>query len=152
MSDPVARRRVGAVVRGIVQGVGFRRFVERTGSGLGLDGWVMNRADGSVELDAEGPPDAIDALIAALHEGPPAAWVEMRNLPPVMSATRLARCSQPPNNVSRLFGQLAVMRQRISPDWAIAGAASVLLAAAATPTPAVLMNLRRFMKSPPVHY
>ena len=65
MSDPVARRRVGAVVRGIVQGVGFRRFVERTGSGLGLDGWVMNRADGSVELDAEGPPDAIDALIAA---------------------------------------------------------------------------------------
>ena len=76
MSDPVARRRVGAVVRGIVQGVGFRRFVERTGSGLGLDGWVMNRADGSVELDAEGPPDAIDALIAALHEGPPAAWVE----------------------------------------------------------------------------
>src|SRR5262245_54800677 len=73
----------------------------------------------------------------------------MRNLPPVMSETRLARCSQPPNRVSRLFGQLAVMRQRISPDWAIAGAASVVLAAA-TPIPAVLMNLRRFMKAPPL--
>ena len=81
----VERRRIGAVVRGVVQGVGFRRFVERSASGLRLDGWVMNRADGCVELDAEGSPDAIDALIAALHDGPPAASVEevrITELPP----------------------------------------------------------------------
>ena len=88
-----SRRRIGALVHGIVQGVGFRRFVERTASGLALDGLVMNRADGSVELDAEGPGPAIDALVAALHEGPPAASVaEVRvtELPPIGIATGFA--------------------------------------------------------------
>jgi acylphosphatase len=71
-----ARRRIAATVHGMVQGVGFRRFVERTALGLGLDGWVANRSDGAVELVAEGDPAAIAALVAELEEGPPGAWVD----------------------------------------------------------------------------
>jgi len=85
VSTPPARRRIAATVRGVVQGVGFRRFVERTGNRLGLAGWVRNAEDGSVLLEAEGPAAAIDELITALHAGPPAAWVrsvELGELPP----------------------------------------------------------------------
>jgi acylphosphatase len=67
--------RVHAVVRGDVQGVGFRWFVVRTASGLELQGWVMNRADRAVEVVAEGPSDRLDQLLEALHEGPPASDV-----------------------------------------------------------------------------
>lgn len=85
MSTPAERRRIAATVQGVVQGVGFRRFVERTGDRLDLAGWVRNDADGSVRLEAEGPADAIGALITALHAGPAGAWVrsvELRELPP----------------------------------------------------------------------
>ena len=51
-----ASRRLDVVVRGRVQGVGYRFFVLRLASGLGLDGWVSNEADGSVRVRAEGPP------------------------------------------------------------------------------------------------
>jgi acylphosphatase len=68
-------RRVHATVQGYVQGVGFRWFVQRTAERLGLTGWVANRSDGSVELDAEGPEAALDALIAAVREGPSNATV-----------------------------------------------------------------------------
>ncbi|MFN8619723.1 MAG: acylphosphatase [Chloroflexota bacterium] len=69
------RDRVVAVVRGVVQGVGFRWFVQRQASGLGLDGWVRNRPDGSVELLAEGPAGDVAALLAAVEQGPDGAWV-----------------------------------------------------------------------------
>ena len=69
------RSRLVAVVRGHVQGVGFRWFVEREAARLHLDGWVANEADGSVEVVAEGPRAALDVLALALWEGPSSASV-----------------------------------------------------------------------------
>jgi len=63
-------------VRGIVQGVGFRWFVVRRASGLGLTGWTSNEADGSVRVVAEGTTDALDRLLALLTDGPPGAYVQ----------------------------------------------------------------------------
>ena len=68
--------RLEAVVRGRVQGVGFRYFALREGERLGLTGWVANEYDGSVRCVAEGSPEALDAFLEALREGPPAAIVE----------------------------------------------------------------------------
>lgn len=77
MSGPDARHgeRVQAVVRGSVQGVGFRWFVLRIAGRLELEGWVANRADRSVEVVAQGPGHALDELLVALREGPPSSHV-----------------------------------------------------------------------------
>jgi acylphosphatase len=64
-----------ATVRGEVQGVGFRWFVQREAARLGLAGWVANESDGSVAVVAEGPEADLESLLAALHEGPPGAAV-----------------------------------------------------------------------------
>jgi acylphosphatase len=58
------------VVRGRVQGVGFRAWTEYTALEHGLQGWVRNRHDGSVEALFVGPPDAVTAMIAACNQGP----------------------------------------------------------------------------------
>ena len=63
-------KRLVAVVRGSVQGVGFRWFVEREAARLSLDGWVANRADGAVEVVAEGPDEGLGHLVLGLWEGP----------------------------------------------------------------------------------
>jgi acylphosphatase len=68
-------RRIRAIVTGRVQGVSFRASTAREARRLGLVGWVKNRADGGVELEAEGPDDRIDTLVAWCREGPPAARV-----------------------------------------------------------------------------
>ena len=68
--------RLDAVVRGRVQGVGFRVFVVRAAMDLGLGGWVANLPDGAVRCVAEGPRPALEALVARLREGPPAAAIE----------------------------------------------------------------------------
>ena len=65
-----------AVVRGCVQGVGFRWFVQRHAAELGLTGWVRNLPDGRVELIAEGPRVALDGLLGQLRRGPRNAWVD----------------------------------------------------------------------------
>lgn len=70
-----ARRRLEAVARGRVQGVGFRYFVLREASALGLDGWVTNQADGSVRCVAEGSDDALEALLTRVRGGPAGADV-----------------------------------------------------------------------------
>ena len=63
------------VVRGRVQGVGFRWFVEREAHILGIAGWVRNNADGSVEIMAQGTRDQLSGLRSRLREGPRAlAW------------------------------------------------------------------------------
>ena len=64
------------IVRGRVQGVGFRWFVEREAHILGIAGWVRNNADGSVEVLAQGTRDQLSGLRSRLREGPRAARVE----------------------------------------------------------------------------
>jgi acylphosphatase len=72
--------RLVAVVHGDVQGVGFRWFVVREASRLGLTGWVANRADGAVEVVAEGPADDLERLAIELREGPSGASVSRLEL------------------------------------------------------------------------
>jgi acylphosphatase len=63
------------LVRGRVQGVGFRWFASSAAARLGLRGWVRNLADGSVEVVAAGAPDALASLERSLRNGPPAGRV-----------------------------------------------------------------------------
>ncbi|MEK7330890.1 MAG: acylphosphatase [Candidatus Eisenbacteria bacterium] len=63
------------VIRGRVHGVGFRYFVVHRAATLGLGGWVRNRQDGAVEVEAEGPRVALEALLAAVRRGPTGARV-----------------------------------------------------------------------------
>ena len=64
------------VVRGRVQGVGFRWFVEREARVLGIAGWVRNDADGSVEVLGLGTRDQLFSFRARLQAGPRAARVD----------------------------------------------------------------------------
>jgi DNA ligase D-like protein (predicted 3'-phosphoesterase) len=66
---------VRAVVRGEVQGVGFRETTLREARRLGAMGWVRNAEDGSVQVHAEGSERAIEELASLLREGPPAGRV-----------------------------------------------------------------------------
>jgi acylphosphatase len=68
--------RLHAIVRGDVQGVGFRYFVQRHARQLGLTGWVRNNDDGTVELVAEGAREKLDDLRRAVEEGPRGATVD----------------------------------------------------------------------------
>ncbi|MCY3749273.1 MAG: acylphosphatase [Chloroflexi bacterium] len=77
--EPAALRpqRLRATIRGRVQGVGFRFFVARVGRRLNLCGHVRNLPGGRrVEVVAQGPPPALDALVQQLRAGPPLAIVE----------------------------------------------------------------------------
>jgi acylphosphatase len=62
-------KRLHARVTGRVQGVGFRYFVMTSANQLGLNGWVRNRRDGSVEVVAEGEVELIKKLIQILERG-----------------------------------------------------------------------------------
>lgn len=64
------------VVRGKVQGIGFRVWAERRALAGGLEGWIRNRRDGSVEAVLAGPPAAVATVIAQLRQGAPLAQVE----------------------------------------------------------------------------
>lgn len=75
MGDP-ALRTVHIRVEGRVQGVGYRAFVEMQAGELGLDGWVRNRRDGSVEAVLQGSPSQVEDILAACRSGPPAARVD----------------------------------------------------------------------------
>ncbi|HEV8425927.1 MAG TPA: acylphosphatase [Actinomycetes bacterium] len=70
--------RLKAVIRGEVQGVGFRWAVQRQAGRLGLTGYAENLPDGSVRVEAEGDPDRLDLLEAFLHQGP--SWAEVESL------------------------------------------------------------------------
>jgi acylphosphatase len=67
--------RLHAIVAGNVQGVGFRAFVIRNANRLGLNGWVRNRWDYTVEVVAEGERESLEQLLSALRRGPSAAMV-----------------------------------------------------------------------------
>jgi acylphosphatase len=72
--------RLEAVVRGRVQGVGYRYFVIDEAERLGLVGWVANELDGAVRCVAEGPRPLLEQLLAVLWVGPYAARVEAVNV------------------------------------------------------------------------
>jgi acylphosphatase len=70
------RVRVRLRISGLVQGVYYRQSTATEAARLGLAGSVRNRPDGSVEVAAEGPRAAVEALVAWCRRGPPAARVE----------------------------------------------------------------------------
>jgi acylphosphatase len=73
MSEQAVRH---AMIRGRVQGVGYRAWVEYTASDHGLAGWVRNRRDGAVEAVFAGPSEAVDAMLSACRRGPPGSRVD----------------------------------------------------------------------------
>jgi acylphosphatase len=64
------------VIRGRVQGVGYRAFVARTAAAHGLEGWVRNRTDHTVEAVFSGENEAMDAALAACRRGPHGSRVD----------------------------------------------------------------------------
>lgn len=60
---------------GRVQGVWYRAWTQERAEALGVNGWIRNRRDGAVEALMSGPEDAVDRLIEACRDGPPAARV-----------------------------------------------------------------------------
>jgi len=64
------------LISGRVQRVGFRQFTKTSADRLGVVGWVRNLPDGRVEAVIEGDAPSLDAMMAQLREGPPAARVE----------------------------------------------------------------------------
>ncbi len=69
----VARR---FLIRGRVQGVGFRYFADSVAAREGLHGWVRNLPDGGVEARVEGDAEAVERFERAVRHGPPAARVD----------------------------------------------------------------------------
>jgi acylphosphatase len=63
-------------IRGQVQGVGYRAWVEHYAAASRLEGWVRNRRDGSVEALFAGSADIVAHMVALCRRGPPSARVE----------------------------------------------------------------------------
>jgi acylphosphatase len=72
----VSEKRLHAVVRGTVQGVGFRATASYEARKLRLGGWVRNLVDGAVEVEAQGEERALEEFVAFLHRGPLGAHVD----------------------------------------------------------------------------
>src|SRR3978361_305872 len=63
-------------IRGRVQRVGYRAWVEHQARSRGLEGWVRNRRDGSVEALFAGPADVVAAIVTSCRQGPSSAKVD----------------------------------------------------------------------------
>ena len=72
----MSRTVVQVVIRGRVQGVGYRAWVEYQAQTIGLEGWVRNRRDGSVEAVFAGPTDVVGNMVALCWQGPSTARVD----------------------------------------------------------------------------
>jgi acylphosphatase len=72
MSDTIGH----VTIRGRVQGVGYRYWLEQQARARGLEGWVRNRRDGSVEALFAGRPDVVSGTIALCRRGPSSARVD----------------------------------------------------------------------------
>lgn len=72
----MTEKRMRVIVRGYVQGVGFRASCQREADAAGVRGWVRNRWDGTVEALFEGPEEAVDRMIRWCQHGPRMADVE----------------------------------------------------------------------------
>lgn len=64
------------MIRGRVQGVGYRAWIRHQARLRRLDGWARNRRDGSVEALFAGPPQVVSEMIALCRRGPPSSRVE----------------------------------------------------------------------------
>ena len=71
----MAVKRLALRIHGRVQLVGFRAFAQRHASSLGLTGYVRNRPDGTLEVEAEGEEEQLNSFLALIREGPRAAVV-----------------------------------------------------------------------------
>jgi len=80
-------KRIRVVVRGRVQGVGFRMAAHQKAQSLALRGWVRNQRDGSVEAEFHGDDAQVDAMIAWCSQGPPLARVNDVQTVPIQAAT-----------------------------------------------------------------
>jgi acylphosphatase len=76
MSQHTATRSVHVRIEGLVQGVGYRAWVEMRANGLGLAGWVRNRRDGSVEAVLSGSGQELAEMLRLCERGPFAARVD----------------------------------------------------------------------------
>jgi acylphosphatase len=72
----MAIRRKHYLLSGRVQGVGFRYFAYRLARELGLNGWVRNLPDGTVEIEAQGEEDRLDQFLLEIKSGPQLAIVK----------------------------------------------------------------------------
>lgn len=87
----MSERAISATVRGHVQGVFFRQETRREASSLGLTGWVRNRADGTVEVFAQGDRPSLDRLVDWLWVGPARAEVTGVEVEGAVADSRLSR-------------------------------------------------------------
>nr|WP_240689125.1 acylphosphatase [Ammoniphilus sp. YIM 78166] len=71
------------LVTGKVQGVGFRRFTQKQAVNLKIVGWVRNKLDGTVEIEAEGKPQNMNDFITLLWQGPLRAVVDQVQSQPI---------------------------------------------------------------------
>lgn len=69
------KKSVKALIEGRVQGVWYRGWTQKNARALGLDGWVQNRRDGSVQAVFSGPEDKVDEMLRLCEEGPEYAFV-----------------------------------------------------------------------------
>ncbi len=72
----MSRAILQVMIRGRVQGVGYRAGLEYQAASSGLEGWVRNRRDGSVEALFAGPPTRVAEMVALCRHGPPSARVD----------------------------------------------------------------------------
>ena len=72
------KNRVHAVVSGVVQGVGFRWFVQKTAADMSIDGWVKNLPNGDVELEAEGEKDTLNSFLSTIQKKH--SWARVDNI------------------------------------------------------------------------
>jgi hydrogenase maturation protein HypF len=106
-----ARARLRILVRGTVQGVGFRPFVHRRATALGLSGWVSNSSEG-VALEAEGGADDLSLFVEAIRTSPPknavVAAIEVQRIEPRGEAAFTIRPSETAGTrVAQLLPDLA---------------------------------------------
>jgi acylphosphatase len=95
MTGGGGRKSVRLRIEGLVQGVWFRAWTEREAKARGLDGWVRNRDDGSVEAALAGPAPLVDEMIALCWHGPRAARVSNVDTSPEIEAVSPGFRQQP---------------------------------------------------------
>jgi acylphosphatase len=104
-------------ILGRVQGVWFRESMRREAERLGVAGWVRNAPDGSVEAVVQGPDEAVDALIAWAHDGPPMGAHQRERdrgaLPRVREADRLSCTADPLSLLAWRFQRVSIQRPGI---------------------------------------